>query len=802
MYGSAKNDNITNRSIRYLINTRTLWILLVIVVSIAGSFGVVRYSQLEDNFDIRREALEINTTFTIDLNDKRQIIDGFGSSTAFEDEWAWTTLESIGKLDEFLDMIFSPTEGVGLNILRSELDQAANPSPGVYNWQKIAYSAEFMKAAKERGVTRFFSTAFTVPQWMKDGANRLKPEHYQNNANFIADYLTHIKNEYGVDAHSISIANEPDIDNQDPQHTVFSPEQIRDFTKVLGPTLDARGIGTGVLVAESFRWFGEWYAKETLEDEQAASHLNVVGAHGYAYVEWLVDFTLTKALGKKVWQTEGGGIEMEPDTSIVDGVLWAKDIHNYLTNPKIEASAWLYWWIISRNQGARNTLVGFDGNNITYYKRLYTMGNYSRFVRTGYQRVQINPASSNNVYLSAFINPANQKLVIVAINDNNSAASINVNIPGDRTLTPYHTTTNENLAQKANVTANGNLSTVLPAMSVVTFVEDNSGSPPPPQECDSDAYTRACVSVELFTDFGDPSFVPPDTPSFNDVSDDPNSQYYSEQYKEIEWMAAEDITTGCGGNNFCPNQAATRAMAAVFLYNAGNLEEYGLPPTEPYFNDVSQQSHPWAFTQIQKFAELEITQGCNPPPSGGMGSNYCPNDTLNDLMYTRFRNNILALDPPSGEISVSLKLKLQGIETQIPDTNKVFAINLIGSQNYNRTPSCALGDAGVFTCVISGIKPGTYTVKVKGPVHLRKDFGVKNISASSNVFDLTSDKLLTGDIILEDSDNRIDALDIGQVIIDYFDSPTDSLADLNLDDTVNAIDIGFVIINYLMEGDL
>jgi hypothetical protein len=39
----------------------------------------------------------------------------------------------------------------------------------------------------------------------------------------------------------------------------------------------------------------------------------------------------------------------------------------------------------------------------------------------------------------------------------------------------------------------------------------------------------------------------------------------------IEQMAADGVTGGCGGGNFCPNAYITRAEMAVFLVAAFNL---------------------------------------------------------------------------------------------------------------------------------------------------------------------------------------------------------------------------------------
>jgi hypothetical protein len=53
--------------------------------------------------------------------------------------------------------------------------------------------------------------------------------------------------------------------------------------------------------------------------------------------------------------------------------------------------------------------------------------------------------------------------------------------------------------------------------------------------------------------------------TFDDVP--PNDPFF----RAIEALAASGITTGCGGNNFCPNDVVTRNQLAKFLANALGL---------------------------------------------------------------------------------------------------------------------------------------------------------------------------------------------------------------------------------------
>jgi hypothetical protein len=83
----------------------------------------------------------------------------------------------------------------------------------------------------------------------------------------------------------------------------------------------------------------------------------------------------------------------------------------------------------------------------------------------------------------------------------------------------------------------------------------------------------------------------------------------------IEAMAAEGITGGCGGGNYCPQNPVRRDQMAVFLLKAEHGSAYVPPPCANLFPDVACPS---TFADwIEQLANESITGGC------GSG-NYCP----------------------------------------------------------------------------------------------------------------------------------------------------------------------------------
>ena len=90
----------------------------------------------------------------------------------------------------------------------------------------------------------------------------------------------------------------------------------------------------------------------------------------------------------------------------------------------------------------------------------------------------------------------------------------------------------------------------------------------PLRYCPEDSVTRAQMAVFLLRARHGSTYTPAvvgGSTGFNDVS----TSYWAAAW--IKQLAAEGITTGCGGGNYCPEDPVTRAQMAVFLVRTFNL---------------------------------------------------------------------------------------------------------------------------------------------------------------------------------------------------------------------------------------
>jgi hypothetical protein len=130
--------------------------------------------------------------------------------------------------------------------------------------------------------------------------------------------------------------------------------------------------------------------------------------------------------------------------------------------------------------------------------------------------------------------------------------------------------------------------------------------------CPANSVTRAQMAAFLLKAKHGASYVPPACSGI--FADVPCPSQFADW---IEELAVEQITGGCGGNNYCPDNPVTRAQMSAFLLKAKYGSSY-LPPTcTGVFSDVACPS---LFANwIEELAAESITGGC------GAGI-YCPSD--------------------------------------------------------------------------------------------------------------------------------------------------------------------------------
>ncbi|KAA6215805.1 hypothetical protein CP979_01615 [Streptomyces filamentosus] len=362
----------------------------------------------------------------VDFRAALQPIDGFGFSMAFQRADLLHGARGLGpaKRREVLDLLFDREKGAGLSILRlgigSSTDRVYDHMPTIlptdpggpdatpaYVWDGWDGGQVWLaKEAKAYGVERFFADAWSAPAFMKTNGSEndggeLRPAWRQAYANYLVQYVKFYRQE-GIGITDLGFTNEPDWTAAYASMR-FTPQQAVDFLEVLGPTVRASGLKTGLVCCDAAGWDRQAdYTRAVEADPEADAAVRTVTGHRYSGPT-----DAPQPTDKRVWMSEWSPDgttwnENWDDGSGYDGLTVAADIQHTLTTGN--ASAYVYW--TGASLGATRGLVRLadPGDDYRVSKRYWALAAFSRFIRPDAVRVPVenpDPALSVTAFRNA-----------------------------------------------------------------------------------------------------------------------------------------------------------------------------------------------------------------------------------------------------------------------------------------------------------------------------------------------------------------------------------------------------------------
>ena len=383
-------------------------------------------------------------------------MDGFGAADV------WMSPITDAQADTFFDA----NKGIGLSLLRIGI---STTGANLANWSDAT-------KAQARGAA-VWAAPWSPPAGDKDNGTTTNGGHlvaadYGTWAATLAGFAATATSN-GVTLYGVSAQNEPDfVASYD--SCIFSGAQMASFVDVLGPALHALTPPIKLIAAEPDLWSDLWggsnnYGNAILNDSMAKTQVDVLATHQYGNGA----VTAPPAnVPQHIWETEASGVmgstQAGPSSDIANGIAVAGWIYDAIATGG--ASAWHYWWLISLNADNEGLLL--EGGGTT--KRLYTMGNFSKFVRPGYVRSTVSGTPPAGVRVLGFQNPGDGTTVLVAINSNTAATNASFFVGGTEwpsAVTPWLTSSSADLAsQTAIAVTAGRFTTSLAAQSVTSFV--------------------------------------------------------------------------------------------------------------------------------------------------------------------------------------------------------------------------------------------------------------------------------------------------------------------------------------------
>lgn len=486
---------------------------------------------------------------SVDETKKYQTIEGFGASAAW---WA----QKVGgweNADEFLKLLYSKTDGIGLNIYRYNLGAGTDKDDKIdhgksaesfidsvdgtkdangywqdgykinYDWSKDAKAQNALALAKkyagdDLNVVLFANSApteFTINSKgycsYHSDSEEFKLNLERDNFSIYADYITTCADhfvEQGYNIVDISPINEPqyawscDANGYMSQEgSYFTPKILKSlFSKMIGKAKDKP---YKVSMFESSEANGadssfDYYMKNIMAETTNAKYFNSVSVHSYwtdrKAKQACYDYMQKNYPNMSIACTEYCQMTNDINTGVMDiqstlngfayngmtidfGVQMARVINEDMTI--LNATQWNWWTAVSGGYYP-DGLVYYNGPVMTdadvwgtsskevfASKRLWCLGNYSKFIDAGAKRVQVTE-SQKNLISSAYKNP-DGSLIIVYVNHQNQNMNVNVDAQGYKNYKTYVTSSSKDLELNEQGAYNIKNNVSIPAKSVVTL---------------------------------------------------------------------------------------------------------------------------------------------------------------------------------------------------------------------------------------------------------------------------------------------------------------------------------------------
>ena len=390
---------------------------------------------------------------------------------------------------------------------------------GEFQAQNFSGQLWFAQAARERNVERLLLFLNSPPVWLtsnqlayptQKGKTNLPVENYDKFSDYIVKSIQGLKLS-GVEIDYVSPFNEPQWDwnagNQ--EGSPYRNSEMATIAKQLNEKFVNEEIETKIELGESGRieylysGFDKPHSSQMIDDFYGLKSENYIGdlenisssISGHSYFttspnEKAIDkrkqlrAAVEEKHGLKYWMSEYcilGGNDGEINGKGVDlgmnsALYMSRVIHNDLVFAN--ASAW-HWWLAVSPYDYKDGLIYIPKNKVdSEYKAskmLWTLGNYSFFVRPGYQRVDLKipglEYGEAPILGSAYISLEEGKLIMVLTNPTDSDYNLDIQIDEtklNRKLKAYLTNEERNLQY---VVVNGG-DLKIPKKAVYTIVSE------------------------------------------------------------------------------------------------------------------------------------------------------------------------------------------------------------------------------------------------------------------------------------------------------------------------------------------
>ena len=401
-----------------------------------------------------------NLTITVNDAVKYQQIDGFGASLTDSSAWLlWNKLTE-GQRKEAMEMLFSPTKGIGLSILRQPMG-ASDFALSEYSYDDLppgrpfgaadpdlkhfsiehdrAYILPLLRDALTLNPNlKIFASSWSAPGWMKTSGSMIQGALLPSAYPAFAQYFVRFVKEYeaaGVPIYAITMQNEPKfIPNDYPGMIFTAPEQKEVLANYVGPAFRDAKLKTRILVFDH-NWDLIEYPLEVLSDPKAASFAAGTATHCYGGNVTAQNELHGRFPDKDIWMTECSGGDWQTgkllpqQMRLVIGATrnWAKSV--VLWNLALDQEHKPFLGGCTTCRGIITVNHASQPSKIEPTVDYTALAHASKFVVPGAYRVESNTFGEGSLEDVAFRNP-DGSLVLIVLNTTGGSVTFNIGWAG------------------------------------------------------------------------------------------------------------------------------------------------------------------------------------------------------------------------------------------------------------------------------------------------------------------------------------------------------------------------------------
>jgi len=404
----------------------------------------------------------------------------------------------------------------------------------------FSYGCTDFVAFSNSPVVNFTKNGKGFCSYVNDGTTNLRPDAVTDFADYLVRSLAFFQDSLGIPFHYVSPVNEPQWGwacdangNAGQEGSTWTNRDMKTLCVALDSCLQAKEIPAKIFLGEAGQW-NYLYTNQTASNNKGIqisdffdpASGNYIGnlktlepcftSHSY----WCdgdsgslssyrrLSRQAADKYGIQLHQTEwslltgfpadapfSSGFSQSAVTYIDIALFMARVIHSDLTIANV--CSWAYWTSMDTESGQMDRYLLLNlvpaagggnesdlvyGGTVSASKTLWALGNYSLFIRPGYQRCDLQGASDlTGLMGSAYIAPDKSKLVVVYVNLTNTTQQVTqqlADIPGYEysTIDIYQTNQTLNLQKRPSVNYTPGAAMSIYGRSIMTFVYNLTAS--------------------------------------------------------------------------------------------------------------------------------------------------------------------------------------------------------------------------------------------------------------------------------------------------------------------------------------